>query len=278
VQGSDSWEPPTGTLGQILTETGPRVEALRARARDLGREAGRRAVPPSFRMALDRSEVAVIAEVKRKSPSKGVIKAGLGAVEQAKAYHAGGAAAISILTEPNHFDGSTADLEIVGSEVHIPLLKKDFHVDTIQLLEARAAGASAVLLIARALRQSDLVRLMADADRLLLDALVEVRDRTELQRALDAGATIIGINNRNLETLEIDPATSEELLPLIPSGVIAIAESGVSRREDVERVAKAGADAVLVGSALSAAEEPTSAVRALTGVYRTKGQRGLHGY
>jgi indole-3-glycerol phosphate synthase len=278
VQGSDSWAPPTGTLGQILAETGPRVEALRARERDLGRQAGRRSTPPSFRMALERGGVAVIAEVKRKSPSKGWIKAGLGTVEQARAYHAGGAAAISILTEPNHFDGSTADLETVGSEVHIPLLKKDFHVDTIQLLEARAAGASAVLLIARALRQSDLARLMADADRLLLDALVEVRDRAELRRALDAGATIVGINNRNLETLEIDPRTSEELLPLIPPGVIAIAESGVSRREDVERAAAAGADAVLVGSALSAAEDPTGAVRGLTGVVRTRGQRGISGH
>jgi indole-3-glycerol phosphate synthase len=229
-------------------------------------------------MALERSEVAVIAEVKRRSPSKGWIKAGLGAVEQARAYHAGGAAAISILTEPNHFDGSTADLEIVGSEVHIPLLKKDFHVDAIQLLEARAAGASAVLLIARALPQGDLVRLMADADRLLLDALVEVRDRVELQRALDAGATIVGINNRNLETLEIDPRTSEVLLPLIPTGVIAIAESGVSSRQDVERVAAVGADAVLVGSALSAAGDPTEAVRGLAGVPRTRGQRGPNGH
>src|SRR5262249_6208932 len=145
-------------------------------------------------------------------------------------------------------------------------LRKDFHVHPVQLAEARAIGASAALLIARALSPDDLAR-MADAAReLRLEVLIEVRDEDELQRALDAGATVIGINNRNLETLVIDPATSERLLGLVPSSIVAIAESGVSGRADVERVGKRGADAVLVGSSVSASENPSAAVAALCGV------------
>ena len=136
------------------------------------------------------------------------------------------------------------------------------------MIEAKALGASAALLIARALSPDALPRMIAAADRLSLEVVVEIRDETELARALDAGATIIGINNRNLETLVIDPRTSDRLLSLIPSGVIAIAESGVAGRHDVERVARRGADAVLVGSVLSAAADPIAAVGELTGVER----------
>lgn len=223
---------------------------------------------PSFGAALRGDTVAVIAEVKRRSPSKGWINPKLGAADQALAYERGGAAAISVLTEPEHFGGSNDDLLAVRQAVAIPALKKDFHVHPVQLVEARALGASAALLIARAL-SPDALRAMSDVARNLgLEILVEVRDEDELHRALDLGSTIVGINNRNLETLSIDPATSERMLRLVPPSVVAIAESGVSGRADVERVATFGADAVLVGSVISAADDAAAAVRALAGVAR----------
>jgi indole-3-glycerol phosphate synthase len=211
----------------------------------------------------------VIAEVKRKSPSKGTINAGLSAVEQARAYAKGGAAAISVLTEPNHFAGSVDDLAAVAAAVDIPALKKDFHIDPIQLIEARAHGATAALLIVRAIPPRRLGEMLSMARSLALETIVEVRDQEELRLALELGATIIGINNRNLETLEIDPATSERLLPLIPPSTIAIAESGMTTRADVERVAALGADAVLVGSSLSAAKDPAALVKELSSVRRS---------
>jgi indole-3-glycerol phosphate synthase len=210
----------------------------------------------------------VIAEVKRRSPSKGWINPNLSAPDQAAAYERGGAAAISVLTEPRHFGGSSEDVGAVRTAVRVPVLKKDFHVDPVQLLEAKAIGASAALLIARALSPDDLLRMTDAARDIDLEVLVEIRDEDELRRALDAGARIIGINNRNLETLAIDAATSERLLGSIPAGMIGIAESGVSARADVERVARAGADAVLVGSVISAASDPVAAVRDLASVAR----------
>jgi indole-3-glycerol phosphate synthase len=269
VQGSGIWSPPTGTLGRIVHETEARVEALRRRATELG-EAARAAQPPrhSLARALRRDNVAVIAEVKRKSPSKGVINAGLSAVDQARAYAAGGAAAISVLTEPNNFNGSVDDLAAVAAAIDIPALKKDFHIDPLQLAEARANGATAALLIVRALRPELLADMLSTARSLALETIVEIRDEEELRLALECGAPIIGINNRDLETLVIDPATSERLLPLIPPSVIAIAESGMSSRADVERVAALGADAVLVGSSVSASPNPTETVRELASVAR----------
>ena len=218
--------------------------------------------------ALRGPTVGVIAEIKRRSPSKGAINLDMTAVEQARAYERGGAAAISVLTEPAHFEGSVEDLISVRAAVAVPVLKKDFHVEPIQLLEARAIGASAALLIVRALSPDALRQMVDTARQLELEILVEVRDEAELARALDAGATMIGINNRNLETLVIDPATSERLLGLVPSSVLAVAESGVAGRGDVERAAQWGADAVLVGSVISAAMDPAAAVLALSGVKR----------
>jgi indole-3-glycerol phosphate synthase len=217
---------------------------------------------------LRRRTVGVIAEVKRKSPSKGWINPDISAVAQARAYATGGAAAISVLTEPTHFNGSVDDLEAVASAVDVPVLKKDFHIDPIQLIEAVAHGATAALLIVRALAPEQLRLMIHEAKSWDLDTIVEIRDEAELQNALDAGAEVIGINNRNLETLEIDPKTSERLLPLIPSWAVAIAESGMSSREDVERVAALGADAVLVGSSLSASADPGALVQSLASVER----------
>ena len=191
------------------------------------------------------------------------------AAEQARLYAAAGARAVSVLTEPEHFAGAPADLLAVRAAVSIPTLKKDFHVEPIQLVEAKALGASAALLIVRALGPVGLPRLMRAAKEMALEVLVEVRDEPELDLALACDARVIGINNRNLETLAIDAATSERLLSRVPSAIVAVAESGVSGRRDVERVARAGADAVLVGSSVSAAADPQDAVRCLTGVPRT---------
>lgn len=270
MQASPAWTAPTGTLGRIVAEARLRATALLSRAGELEAAAATAPAGPSLLAALSaRSRgVAVIAEVKRRSPSKGWINAEITAPDQAIAYEGGGAAAISVLTEPAHFGGTNEDLVAVRAAVGIPAIKKDFHVDPIQLVEARAIGASAALLIARALGPSELAQMTDAARRLSLEVIVEIRDDDELARALDVGATIIGVNNRNLETLEIDARTSERLIPRIPANVVAISESGVTGRGDVERVALVGADAVLVGSAISAAGDPRVAVRALAGVPR----------
>ena len=240
---------------------------------ELEQAAANSARVPSFAAALRRHDVAVVAEVKRRSPSKGWINPALSAADQAQAYAAGGASAISVLTEPDHFGGNVDDLVAVREAVSLPLLKKDFHVDPIQLLEAKAIGASAALLIVRALSPESLVELIRAADDLSLEVLLEIRDTDELSRAVAAAsnvkaATVIGVNNRNLETLVIDSGRAEELIDKIPARFVAIAESGVSARGDVERVAASHADAVLVGSAVSAATDPRAAVHDLTNVPR----------
>lgn len=228
---------------------------------------------PAFSGALRGHDVKVVAEVKRASPSRGVINRGLDVAKQVAAYEAGGAAAISVLTESTRFGGSNEDLVRARSAVDIPLLKKDFHVETIQILEASSLGASAALVIARAVPAARLKELMAAGNDAGIEILVEVRNERELDLALGFGARVIGVNNRNLETLEIDPETSLRLLPLVPRDTVAVAESGVSSVKDVERLALAGADAVLVGTVLSASSEPEEAVRSLTGIERIPGAR-----
>lgn len=269
VQANPPWSPPGGTLGAILETTRRRLASEPSgRAALLERSALDAPPPPSMAAALRGGPVAIVAEVKRRSPSKGIINEGLSADRQAAAYAAGGARAISVLTEPEHFGGRAEDLRTVRAVVSIPLLKKDFHIHTVQLLEARALGASAVLLIARALPPSELLRLAAEAHALGLEVLAEVRDERELDAAIRSGAAMIGVNNRDLESLEIDASTGERLLPLVPGDAVAIAESGVSGVEDVRRMAAAGADAVLVGSSISAAPDPEAAVRRLASVRR----------
>ena len=223
----------------------------------------------SLAAALRAGSVGILAEVKRRSPSKGDIAPGLDPVAQARAYREAGAKGISVLTEPKHFGGSSDDLAAVHARVPIPILKKDFHLDVIQLVEARVRGASAALLIARALPPGLLISLVDEGRALGLELLVEVRDEAELETAIESKATMIGVNNRNLETLVIDPSTCERLIPQIPPGIVAVAESGVQSRADVERYAAIGADAVLVGSILSAAKNPRQTTHDLTGVPRT---------
>lgn len=213
-------------------------------------------------------DVDIIAEIKRSSPSKGSLDSTIDAAEQASRFELGGAAAISVLTEPRHFLGRVEDLLDARRGSSLPLLRKDFHIDPLQLLEARAAGASAVLIIARALPPESVLRLVGFAASLSLEAIVECRDERELDLALEAGAVLIGINSRNLETLEVDPRLFEQLIHRIPPGKIAIAESGISTPDDVRAAADAGADAVLVGSALSKSSDATALIRSLAGVPR----------
>jgi indole-3-glycerol phosphate synthase len=268
VQAFLRWTPPGGTLGTICEEAEARAKLLEARAAELERAAELARSAPSLQSALRSDDVRLIAEVKRRSPSRGDIAPRLDAPSQARAYVAGGAAAISVLTEPNHFGGSVQDLTAVRAAVTVPALKKDFHVRPIQLVEAKALCASAALLIARALSPDRLQEMARVARTLNLEVLVEIRDEAELERALECGATMIGVNNRNLETLVIDPATAERLIPKIPSGLVAIAESGVRTRTDVERYARCGADAVLVGSSISGAADPVQATREIAAVPR----------
>jgi len=254
------------SIDAILALTRARVESLRGSRRDLERRASERPDPQAFRVGG--STVGVIAEVKRRSPSAGVIRADLDPVAYARAYEAGGAVAISVLTEEAHFGGSLADLERVAGAVSLPVLRKDFVVDELQLLEARAAGAAMVLLIVRALRDPDLRRLAERARGLGLATLVEAHDRGELERALAVTPTAVGVNNRDLDTFVTDLRVAERLVPEIPSGVLAVAESGIESRGDVERAAAAGADLVLVGGAVARSDGPEAAVRGLCGVAR----------
>jgi len=209
-----------------------------------------------------------MAEVKRRSPSRGVINERLDAASRARAYERGGAAAISVLTEPSHFGGSGDDLALVRASVDLPLLRKDFIIDEIQIIEARAWGASMVLLIARALPPAALSSLARAARRWEVEPLIEVRTEDELETALEAGARVVGVNSRDLETLEIDSGLAGRLIPRVPAPIIAIAESGMRTVADVERAGDVGADAVLVGSLLSEADDPEIAVRSLATVSR----------
>jgi indole-3-glycerol phosphate synthase len=263
------WSPPSGTLGRLTTNAAARAAASEAALGRLMAQA--EGMPPAGDLvaALRGPQVRVIAEVKRASPSKGSIAEGLDAAAQAGRYAAGGASAISVLTEPTAFGGALADLEDVARAVALPTIRKDFIVAPVQLWEARCAGAAGALLIVRALAPGELPRLIDAARAAGITPVVEIRTTDELRRARDAGAIIIGVNNRDLETLVIDPSTAEQLIPAIPSTCIAIAESGMTSVDDVARYARAGADAVLVGSMVSASPDPEAAVRSLTGVLRT---------
>ena len=198
--------------------------------------------------------LALIAEIKRRSPSKGDIALQLDAVEQALAYQAAGADAVSVLTEPSRFAGSLDDLRAVTAAVRLPVLRKDFIVDPYQIWEAADAGAAAVLLIVAALPDAELVALLAECHDCGLDALVEVHGADELDRALAVGARLVGINNRNLRTLTVDLAVTEELAGRVPPGVVLVSESGITTADDAWRVARAGANALLVGEGLVCVE------------------------
>jgi indole-3-glycerol phosphate synthase len=207
----------------------------------------------------------VIAECKRRSPSRGVLAVSYDPVAVARQYEAGGAAALSVLTEPTFFDGALDHLAAVRQAVALPLLRKDFIVEEYQLFEARANGADAALLIAAALDQPSLVRLHRQAWDLGLAALVEVHDLEELQRAIDCGARIVGVNNRNLRTLAVDVEASRTLGARIPAHVVGVSESGLRSRAELEELARQGYRAFLIGERFMTAPQPGQAIRELIG-------------
>jgi indole-3-glycerol phosphate synthase len=219
--------------------------------------------PPSFAASLRRGDLklAVIAEIKRRSPSVGAINEGVSATEQALRYQSAGASALSVLTDTKYFGGTLSDLQAVTAQFSahppaIPCIRKDFMVHPIQLVQARRAGASAVLIIVRALSDDEIKMLFAGASAVGLDALFEIHAEPELERALKLGATIIGVNNRDLATFTTNLGLSERLIPQFPRRVTAVSESGIFTAEDAHRAYRAGAHAVLVGEALMKAPDP----------------------
>jgi indole-3-glycerol phosphate synthase len=237
-------ELPATTLERIAAAKSPRRAAFEAALGKTGR-------------------VNIIAECKRRSPSRGVLAADYDPVAIARQYEAGGAVAVSVLTEPTFFDGALAHLTAVREHVGLPVLRKDFIVDEYQLLEARAAGADAVLLIVAALEQPELIRLRERADAVGLAALIEVHDEEELSRAVDCGARLVGVNNRNLRTLAVDVDGSDRLAARLPSDVVGVSESGLRTRADLERLAAAGYKAFLIGERFMTAPQPAQAIQEL---------------
>ena len=221
--------------------------------------------PPAIPVVdtLKSGDVSVIAEVKRKSPSKGELADISDPAALAAAYQAGGASVISVLTEERRFSGSLADLDAVRERVDIPILRKDFIVSDYQLFEARAHGADLALLIVAALSQTELSQLLKVCNDLGLTPLVEVHDADEVNRAVEAGAQVIGVNNRDLKTLVVNPQQFMDIAPLIPDSCVKIAESGIRTEADVKMYASAGANAVLVGEALVTGTDPKQAVKNL---------------
>ena len=248
----------TKRITEVRAEREP-LSALRARVRSLNGHPR-----ASFAGALSRRDrMNVIAECKRRSPSKGVLRADYDPVSIATAYAAAGAAAISVLTEPTFFDGSLDHLAAVHNAVGVPVLRKDFIVSEYQVLEARAAGASALLLIVAALTPPELRTLLQQAADAGLDVLVEVHNEEELAVAADAGAQIIGVNNRNLRTLEVDVKASEALIAKMPKGAIAVSESGLRSADDLIRLRTLGYHAFLVGERFMATADPGTALKEL---------------
>ena len=259
---------PETRLDTILAATRRHVAELRPRASELERRASEAPAPPGLAGAAPSGSIGVIAEVKRRSPSAGAIAPMLDPVAHATAYARGGAVAISVLTDEPHFGGSLDDLERVARAVTVPVLRKDFILDELQLLEARAAGASGVLLIVRAVPAERLRALARTARGLGLGILVEAHTDAELDAALAVEPTFVGVNSRDLGTFALDLSGAERLVARVPAAVPVVAESGIESRADVERFAAVGADLVLVGTSVARSADPAAAVRALCGVTR----------
>jgi indole-3-glycerol phosphate synthase len=253
-------------LESILDATRDRVER-RKREVPLAElegavERGREGRP--FREALSRPGTSLIAEHKRRSPSVGTLREGASVRDIVRAYERGGAAALSVLTEEENFGGSLEDLREAVTATDLPVLRKDFTLDRYQLIEAKAAGADAVLLVVGALRPEELADLYAEALALDLDALVEVHDERELETALELDVDVVGINNRDLADFSVDVRRTFDLLADIPAGKTVVSESGISERAQVEELEQVGVDAVLVGETLMRAPDPEAAARELT--------------
>jgi indole-3-glycerol phosphate synthase len=255
------------TLDQIVAATRSRVAEAR-RSADL-RQMERRAeehAPRGFRRALaakNQTGVAVIAELKKASPSRGLIRANFDAEDLAKQLETAGAAALSVLTDAEFFQGSLENLRCASAATKLPCLRKDFIVDEFQLLEARANCADAVLLIVAVMSQAELAALNAQARALGLDVLCEAHNEGELRRAVDAGCDLVGVNNRNLRTFKVDPQTTFRLAELIPQDAVSVAESGIDNGADIARLRAAGYRAFLIGESLMKAQSPGKALRCL---------------
>jgi indole-3-glycerol phosphate synthase len=255
-------------LDRIVDDT--REEVARRRERvplaQLEAAIGNRPEARPFHEALGRTGVSVIAEHKRRSPSAGTIREGASVADIVLAYERGGAAALSILTEPFHFGGSLDDLREALAVTELPILRKDFIVDPYQLYESAAVGADAILLIVAALEPDDLYELLREARDLDLDALVEVHDERELEVALDVEADVLGLNNRDLTDFTVDIERTYELLSDVPAGKTVVAESGFTSREELDELERVGVDAVLIGETLMRAPDVEAACRELVGV------------
>jgi indole-3-glycerol phosphate synthase len=257
--------PPGDILHRIVDTKRKEIDALRPLAGEWARRAADAAPPRDFRGALaDPSGLSLIAEVKRRSPGAGPIRPELDPVALAERYAAGGARALSILTDGPYFQGSLEDLDRVRSAVDLPCLRKDFILDPVQVLEARAAGADAVLLIVRILEDGPLRDLRLQAEELGMGVLVEAHDRDEVERALASGARILGINNRDLASFSTDLEVTLELMAVIPPDVVVVSESGIRTPGDAERLAARGVDAILVGEALVRSPDPEGLARELS--------------
>ncbi len=257
-------------LGKILATKRIEVERLKREMpiSQLRERIARQSPALNFSGALWGSDVRLIAEVKRASPSRGMLNPNLDPVQTATTYAANGAAVVSVLTESEHFLGSIEDIVAVKEVLHpqgIPVLRKDFIFDPYQVYEARAYGADAILLIVAALHRDPLRELLELSQSLWMQCLVEVHDEAELKTALDAGAEVVGINNRDLRTFHTDLAVTERLAPLIPAGKVIVSESGINNREDVLHLKRVGVHAVLVGETLVTAADVASKVRELCG-------------
>jgi indole-3-glycerol phosphate synthase len=243
-----------------------RVELAEKAMRAVSFEDGAaRRTPRDFAAALTTRAPAIIAEMKKASPSKGLLSANFRPAEQARDYESGGAAALSVLTDRDYFQGSLDHLREARAAVALPVLRKDFTIDEIDIVEAAAHGADAILLIAAILSREELERFRRRAESLSLAALVEVHDDAELDRALESGARILGVNNRDLRTFQVSLDTSIRLAPRIPASVIQVSESGIHSREDIVRLSEAGYHAFLVGEHLMKSGRPADALRALLG-------------
>ena len=258
-----------GFLQRIAEDRRRRIEELKQRLPGYELRTRLPATRPAGRLerALRRGGAAgplkLLCEIKRASPSKGVLKADLDPVAMARTFQEGGAAAISLVTEPDHFQGDVAWMDAVRPVVTLPLLLKDFVIDSYQILDAAVRGADGVLLLAALLSDVQLQRLITEARLLGLDCLVEVHDADQLMTSLRAGATLVGINNRDLRTFELNPETSIELLPRVPPLVTAVAESGLSRPDDLTRLRATRCDAVLMGEVFMTSPDPGRTLAAL---------------
>ena len=254
-------------LDRIVDSTRQDVDRRRRQVPqdELERELAARGEDRPFTEAVTCQGISLIAEYKRRSPSAGALRRDSGVAEVVQAFERGGAAAISVLTEPHHFGGSLEDLREARRRSRLPILRKDFVVDRYQLYESAAAGADAVLLIVAALDRGQLASLHDEARSLDLDVLVEVHDEPELEVALEVDAAVIGINNRDLTDFSVDVDRTFELLASIPAGKAVVSESGFSSREQLEDLERVGVDAVLVGESLMRADDVEAACRALTG-------------